>query len=83
MRETQETKDKLDAYIDTAYDYIANVLKCQRRWLNAEDMYAGYTSVFPLRLQLSKATFLAVYSEIQTLGHDNPNFLNDRGGKLI
>lgn len=74
MIPTQETKDKLDEYINNAYDYIANVLKCQGRWIDEEDMHYGYKSVFPIKKQLSKPCFLVVYSEIKALGHDNPNF---------
>lgn len=78
--DTQETKDKLDEYINTAYDYIANVLRCQGRWLNDDEMYSGYESIFPIRLRLLKTVFIAVYSEIKVLGHDNPNFFKPEGG---
>lgn len=78
MLPTKETKDKLDEYINIAYDYISSVLKCQGRWIDEEDMYHGYRSVFPVKKQLSKACFIVVYSEIKTLGHDNPNFFEPK-----
>lgn len=81
MLPTQETKDKLDEYINIAYDYISSVSKCQGRWIDEEDMYHGYKSVFPKIKQLSKPCFLVLYAEIKALGHDNPNFFEPKGEK--
>ena len=64
----------IDEQINKAYDYIVAVLKCQKKWLDFNEMYQGYKSSFKISNQMNKNFFEITYNEIKSICNDNPNF---------
>lgn len=61
MEATKE--QKLDNSLSYAYNYIKNVLTCQKRVLSAEDMWSGYSSM-GFRPMLTRTVFEDYYYQI-------------------
>jgi len=63
MNNFTSNKEKLNTTLSEAYDYISNVLKCQRRVLSLDDMYSGYKSM-RFQPELSATIFEDYYYQI-------------------
>lgn len=57
------SEQKLNKGLSQAYEYIANVIKCQKRVLESKEMYSAYTSMH-FKPSLSETVFNDFYLDI-------------------
>lgn len=53
----------MEKNISEAYDYILAVVKKQERWISSRDMFLGYKSLFPGKLD--QRGFETLYNEMK------------------
>ena len=65
----------IENLISKAYDYIVNVLQCQKRFLDNETMYECYYVSIGAKNRIPKEAFIYTYDTIKNMcDTENPGF---------